>query len=199
MAASKLLFGAQAWDQVYGEANVGHGFLDVAGFLPGVGVIPGLINTIWYCLEQSWVDCGLSAIGLVPIVGDAISLMILRIQLAPVWEAAKDTGLLEKPLGQLLKEAHPLDVGSGFPAYGPEGGFRTGFDDDGYLSGYGMYKASGELLLRVDVNSRDKFHMVTDTSVRVYGMTDGALHPHASIDGEALSSIGAYLLPEGNR
>jgi len=41
--------------------------------------------------------------------------------------------------------------------------------------------------------------MVTGTTVLVYGMTDGLLHPHAGIDGEALSPVGADLLPEGNR
>lgn len=45
--------------------------LDVAGFTPGVGAIPDLINASISALRGNWVDAGMSLLAAVPGIGDA--------------------------------------------------------------------------------------------------------------------------------
>lgn len=48
-----------------------HGALDVAGFIPGVGAIPDLLNAGLYALEGNTAAAAISAVAAVPLVGDA--------------------------------------------------------------------------------------------------------------------------------
>lgn len=45
--------------------------LDAAGFAPGVGAIPDLINASISALRGNWADAGLSLLAAVPLIGDA--------------------------------------------------------------------------------------------------------------------------------
>ena len=45
--------------------------LDAAGFAPGVGAIPDLLNAGIYALRGNWTDAGLSVLAAVPVIGDA--------------------------------------------------------------------------------------------------------------------------------
>lgn len=45
--------------------------LDAAGFAPGVGAIPDLINASISALRGNWVDAGMSLLAAVPLIGDA--------------------------------------------------------------------------------------------------------------------------------
>lgn len=49
-----------------------HGALDVAGFIPGLGAIPDLVNAGIYALEGDWENAGLSAVAAVPAAGDVV-------------------------------------------------------------------------------------------------------------------------------
>jgi hypothetical protein len=49
-----------------------HGGLDAAGFFPGLGAIPDLVNAGIYALEGDWANAGLSTVAAVPAVGDGI-------------------------------------------------------------------------------------------------------------------------------
>jgi RHS repeat-associated protein len=190
----KFIVGLQGYDQLYGEQNHGHVALDVAGFLPGVGVVPDAINAGWYCSERSWLDCGVSAVSMVPEAGDYIGYLYKAAVLAPVREDAQANGTLVAPIGYILRAApHSTSVGS-FPAYGKADGFQTRFDGDGLLAGYAAYDADGQLLLRVDINGRDSQHRATGVTVQTYGMTDGLLHPHAGLTVPSTLD----LLPSGN-
>lgn len=52
-------------------SNHGHTALDFAGFLPGVGTVADLANAGWYAAEGDYMNASLSALGAIPIVGDA--------------------------------------------------------------------------------------------------------------------------------
>ncbi len=45
--------------------------LDVAGFIPGIGEVADLVNAGLYALEGDWTNAGISALGVLPVLGDA--------------------------------------------------------------------------------------------------------------------------------
>ena len=44
--------------------------MDAAGFIPDLGEVADLANAIGYALEGDWTNAGISALGVVPVVGD---------------------------------------------------------------------------------------------------------------------------------
>ncbi|MFG2464810.1 RHS repeat-associated core domain-containing protein [Streptomyces canus] len=48
---------------------VGHGALDVAGLVPGLGEPADLLNGVWYTAEGNYIDAGLSYASAIPIAG----------------------------------------------------------------------------------------------------------------------------------
>jgi|GEM_PF-4845228 len=58
-------------DALGGISGIGHTVLDVAGFIPVVGVVADLANAGWYAAEGDYVNAGLSAVGAIPGIGDA--------------------------------------------------------------------------------------------------------------------------------
>jgi hypothetical protein len=58
-----------SWERVSGAV---HTVLDVAGFIPGLGAIPDLINAGIYAAEGDLANAALSATAAVPVAGDAI-------------------------------------------------------------------------------------------------------------------------------
>jgi len=53
-------------------SDIGHGVLDIAGFVPGYGEAADVANAAWYAGEGEYLDAGLSLISIIPIVGDVI-------------------------------------------------------------------------------------------------------------------------------
>lgn len=52
-------------------SDIGHTALDVAGLIPGLGIPADLANAGWYLAEGDKVNAGLSAAGMIPILGEA--------------------------------------------------------------------------------------------------------------------------------
>lgn len=52
-------------------SDVGHTLLDGAGMIPGLGAFADGANAVWYAAEGDWTNAGLSAMGAIPIAGDA--------------------------------------------------------------------------------------------------------------------------------
>jgi hypothetical protein len=52
-----------------------HNTLDVAGFVPGFGAVPDLLNAILYATEGDVGNAGLSLLVALPIVGDGAGLL----------------------------------------------------------------------------------------------------------------------------
>jgi hypothetical protein len=52
-------------------SDVGHTLLDGAGMIPGLGAFADGANALWYAAEGDWTNAGLSAMGAIPIAGDA--------------------------------------------------------------------------------------------------------------------------------
>ena len=52
-------------------SDVGHTLLDGAGMIPGLGAFADGANAVWYAVEGDWTNAGLSAMGAIPIAGDA--------------------------------------------------------------------------------------------------------------------------------
>lgn len=52
-------------------AEVGHGALDLLGFIPGFGAAADVVNGLWYAAEGNYVDAALSFVSAVPGAGDA--------------------------------------------------------------------------------------------------------------------------------
>lgn len=71
-AALGVNLGVQANAGWAGFSGWVHGALDVAGFVPGLGAIPDLLNAGIYALEGDWQNAGLSAVAAVPAAGDAV-------------------------------------------------------------------------------------------------------------------------------
>lgn len=57
------------WSKMSG---VVHGTLDAAGFIPGLGAVPDLVNAGIYALEGNKVEAGISAVAAIPGFGDAV-------------------------------------------------------------------------------------------------------------------------------
>jgi hypothetical protein len=58
-----------------GALEVVHTALDLAGLIPALGVIPDTANTGIYLIEGDWENAGLSAIAIIPVFGDAASVV----------------------------------------------------------------------------------------------------------------------------
>ena len=58
-----------------GPLEILHGALAVAGLIPFLGVVPDAIDTGIYLIEGEWVDAGLSAVAIIPIFGDAATVV----------------------------------------------------------------------------------------------------------------------------
>ncbi|MBD1890615.1 hypothetical protein [Coleofasciculus sp. FACHB-SPT9] len=52
-------------------SDVGHTLLDGAGMIPGLGAFADGANAVWYAVEGDWTNASLSAMGAIPIAGDA--------------------------------------------------------------------------------------------------------------------------------
>lgn len=63
-----------SWDDVVNLPwkDIGHGALDVAGLIPGVGEAADLANAAWYAAEGDYLNAGLSLVSVIPVVGDVI-------------------------------------------------------------------------------------------------------------------------------
>lgn len=78
-----------------GFSDIVHGVLDVAGFIPVVGVAADLANAAVYAAEGDWGNAALSAISAVPVVGDAAAVAGKSVKVAA--KAAKASeGALSK-------------------------------------------------------------------------------------------------------
>lgn len=58
-------------DALGGISGIGHTVLDVAGFIPGLGVAADLIHAGWYAAEGDYKNAALSAAAAIPGAGDA--------------------------------------------------------------------------------------------------------------------------------
>ena len=52
-------------------AAIGHGALDLLGFIPGIGAAADVANGLWYAAEGNYVDAAASFLSAIPGVGDA--------------------------------------------------------------------------------------------------------------------------------
>ena len=73
--------------------------LDAAGFVPGVGAVPDLINASISALRGNWADAGMSLLAAVPLIGDAAAGVKIARKGTKFAKSAKIT----KPI--LLKQA----------------------------------------------------------------------------------------------
>jgi hypothetical protein len=63
-----------SWDDVLNLPweDIGHGVLDVAGLIPGIGEAADLANAAWYAYKGDYLNAGLSLLSVIPVVGDVI-------------------------------------------------------------------------------------------------------------------------------
>ncbi|MEE9128636.1 MAG: DUF4157 domain-containing protein [Phycisphaerales bacterium] len=54
--------------------DIVHGALDIAGFIPGIGVVADGVNAIVYAAEGDWTSAGISVVAMVPVFGDGAKL-----------------------------------------------------------------------------------------------------------------------------
>jgi len=48
-------------------------FLDVAGFIPGVGIVADAANTALYVIEGDWANAAISAVAIIPAAGSVLA------------------------------------------------------------------------------------------------------------------------------
>jgi hypothetical protein len=98
---------AKAWLDKYGEWT--HNALDVVGFIPGVGDIADGINGLVYLAEGRYIEAGVSALAMIPLIGDLGKVGKWGIKLGEeaVEEAAEKVvkELIEQTLEEGLEEA----------------------------------------------------------------------------------------------
>lgn len=54
-------------------SSLGHGILDLLGFIPGIGEVSDLVNTLWYLFEGDYANAAWSAIAILPLLGSLIA------------------------------------------------------------------------------------------------------------------------------
>lgn len=83
-----------------------HGILDVAGFIPGVGEIADGANAIIYLGEGRYLEAGISAAAMVPIVGDLGKVGKWGVRGSrEIVETIAERGLREVPVARIVDEA----------------------------------------------------------------------------------------------
>jgi WXG100 family type VII secretion target len=83
-----------------------HGFLDVAGFIPGFGEIADGANAIIYLGEGRYLEAGISAAAMVPIVGDLGKVGKWGVRGSrEIVETIAERGLREAPIVRIMDEA----------------------------------------------------------------------------------------------
>lgn len=97
-----------------GPLEILHDALTIAGLVPALGAIPDAINAGIYIVEGDWANAGISAIAIIPIFGEAASVVkigekeALRVGGEAVTKAGKEeiaVGLKEAKAAQAAKEA----------------------------------------------------------------------------------------------
>ena len=79
---------SQGWWDSWGEWI--HGGLDVVGFIPGIGEVADGLNALIYLGEGRYVEAGISAAAMIPILGDAGKLGKWGVRAANAVDAAGD-------------------------------------------------------------------------------------------------------------
>ena len=54
-------------------AAIGHGALDLLGFIPGIGAAADVANGLWYAAEGNYVDAAMSFVSAIPGFGDSVA------------------------------------------------------------------------------------------------------------------------------
>jgi hypothetical protein len=118
--------GGKLWNEFseYAQKNpwevaktVGHGALDVLGFIPVVGAVADVVNAGWYAAEGNYAQAGMSLVSAIPGVGDALGggakaaswmgkALPTVAKLAPKLETAAH--VLNSPLGKGITTAIPM-------------------------------------------------------------------------------------------
>jgi hypothetical protein len=90
------------WDKI---ANI----LDYIGFVPVIGDVADLINVIIYAAKGRWLECILSAIAIIPVVGSIIAM--------PVKALFKGTKKVRKALNKAMKSSDPTEIAKGWKEF----------------------------------------------------------------------------------
>jgi RHS repeat-associated protein len=92
-----------------------HTVLDMAGLIPGFGMIFDGINGIWYVVEGDWVNAGLSAVSFVPIVGDVAGGARLGVKVVKAVEAIDSGTDAAKTAQMIISTEKRAGINSVFP------------------------------------------------------------------------------------
>ena len=91
-------------------AAIGHGALDLLGFIPGIGAAADVANGLWYAAEGNYVDAAMSFVSAVPGVGDAAGAAKLG---AKAGLAALDTADAAMAATRASKKLEAVKLGCG--------------------------------------------------------------------------------------
>lgn len=137
--------------------DVVHGALDVAGFVPGLGAVPDIINAGIYAIEGDFGNAAMSGIAAVPIIGDAIKGVDKARDVAKVVDKlddigdaaravdtaddARDAAKMADAIRDRAKQLDDVDGGHSIGRHGPEvpdsklqERLTTGYTPDGKFS-----------------------------------------------------------------
>ena len=85
--------------------DIVHGALDIAGFIPVLGAVPDGINAIIYVTEGDWVNAGISAVAMIPALGDGAKAVTMGGKAAIKVSERTALKLGEEGMAKALKEA----------------------------------------------------------------------------------------------
>jgi RHS repeat-associated protein len=102
-------------------SDIGHAVLDVAGQVPVIGEIADGANAIWYAAEGNWVDAGLSAAGMIPFAGGAVTGARLASKTAKAVDTIADGAKAADNVADGAKAADNVADGAKAADNGPSG------------------------------------------------------------------------------
>jgi hypothetical protein len=186
-----------------------HDALTIAGLIPALGAIPDSINAGTYMIEGDWANAGISAMAIIPIFGDAASIVkigekeVLRIGGGAITKTGKEeiaAGLKEAKAARAAKEAKEAQASKQAIAGAEEITLsRADYDDALKLVFPSQY--AHEVAKLVDDIGQGAARRAMDNPRFVQAMRDGDMTSagtffHSAAAQEA-RSVPASMLPKG--
>jgi len=77
--------------------------LDVAGFIPGVGIVPDLVNAAIYAANKDFLNATISTVAAIPFYGDAVKGLSMSTKTAKIINKTKKTVALSGKSAKLIR------------------------------------------------------------------------------------------------
>ena len=112
VSQSKGLTGPSCTKPPPGPLEMLHDALNIAGLIPALGAVPDALNAGIYLVEGDWANAGISAVAIIPIFGEAASVINMGEKTAVRVSGEAITKVGEEEIAAGLKEARAAKASS---------------------------------------------------------------------------------------